>query len=178
MRVPPLHLIFSPQNCSLSLLDATLTKDRRALAGDLLRRIEAAAARRSSCHALLVGPRGSGKTHILSYIRKKLHEEHASASDLVVIALAEEERGVASLFDLIMAVLRAMRSDVTSQGTTLPAGRGDAFREATRMLAEALYRRPALLVIENLSGMLASMGIDEMRRLRAGRAVASKPPAT
>ena len=108
-----IHMIFSPQNCSLELLEATLTPKRRELAEDLLNRLEDACRNGRASRSLIIGPRGSGKTHLLSYVRGKLNERCRDGAPLVVIPLSEEERAIARLLDFLLACIRALNVPVS-----------------------------------------------------------------
>ena len=163
-----LHMIFSPQNCSLELLEATLTRQCRALAEDLVDRLGDACRHGRASRHILIGPRGSGKTHVLSYVRRKLAERCRDGAALTVISLSEEERTVTRLLDFLLACIRAADiplSKAMSRIRRVP--RAAAVEEARAILREHLTERPALIVIENFSVMLAGMAEDAAGELRA-----------
>ena len=107
MNGQPYHMIFSPQNSTLTVLESTLTSERRTVARMLLDSVKQGMRSRASHHYLLIGPRGSGKTHILSYVRKTIKQKLEVYPDVMVLALSEEERGLTCLLDFLLACLRA-----------------------------------------------------------------------
>ena len=78
MNVHAIHMVFSPQSCPLDLLDATLTNDRRVLAERLLQQIRSDISRKTASHTLIIGPRGSGKTHLLAFVQKPSRNQQRS----------------------------------------------------------------------------------------------------
>lgn len=157
------QMIFCPQNCSLERLNATLTDDRRALADRILDQVEASVDTGASHNSLLVGPRGTGKTHVLAYVRKTLEQRN----DVKVLALSEEERGLASLLDFLLACLRA---GGISKDEVLARLYGKdplfAVEEADLLFGELTGNRPTVIIVENLSDVLDSLGEDALSQLR------------
>lgn len=157
------QMIFSPQNCSLEVLERTLTRSRRELAERLMAQIDRMAETGTAHHNLVIGSRGSGKTHLLSYVLKKRGE----TPEPIVIRLSEEERGIASLLDFLVACLAAAgmsQDDIVdriTRGTV--SERVDAARELFR---EQIGKRPTLIVLENLSDMFDRFDEGELRSLR------------
>ena len=151
MKGTPIQLVFSPQNCTLDVLDKTLTQDRRELADHILGRMRQALRAGGSHHTLIVGPRGSGKTHLLAFICKTLSQDTGIPFNLVV--LSEEERGVSTLLDILLAIFRhldAVPSDylqrIRSNGKDAP--RDDAIRlfDHLRSKSPQLPLRQALCI--------------------------------
>ncbi len=147
-----LPLIFSPQNNSLDVIDKLLTRDRRKLAETIMADIQSIAGSQSSNHHLIIGPRGSGKTHLLAYIRHSIPHYSQNDENVLIIPFSEEERGISSLLDFIMTVICAAGEARTTiiekiTGLTMPA----ALELVTEMLEETINQRAVLLIIENLN---------------------------
>jgi tetratricopeptide (TPR) repeat protein len=165
MSTKSTQFIFSPQNSALHVLDETLTDDRRELADRLMRQIRAAAADGASHHNLLIGPRGSGKTHLLAYIGKSLVDDRDR--NIHVITLAEEERGRTTLLDLLLAAFPKMDPPVTDAVDRI--GYGDpveATEKAKDLFDEKAAGRPVLILLENLSDLFAGFAEEDLREVR------------
>jgi hypothetical protein len=63
---------------------------------------------------LLVGPRGIGKTHLISLIFHALEEMAGYPNEFQIAWLREEEWGVSSFLDLLFRILRSL-ADQSSQ---------------------------------------------------------------
>ena len=168
MNVHAIHMVFSPQSCPLDLLDATLTNDRRVLAERLLQQIRSDISRKTASHTLIIGPRGSGKTHLLAFVRKTLEESAAVASELLIIPLAEEEHGMTTLLDFLIAALRACRHDVRVLNPDFGAGgREIALGNAINAFEGVARGKSILILVENLGSIFAALESGEVDRLRA-----------
>lgn len=163
-----MQMVFSPQRCTLERLDATLTESRRDLAERLLRRYTAIAEQGGSHHTMLVGPRGSGKSHVLTYVSKKLLGDDATGSTPAIIMLPEEERRIARPFDFVLALLRTMKiPEDAIRARVRGTDRESLMAEATSMLDEKLSGRQAVILSENLNDIFDALGSDALPRLRA-----------
>jgi len=168
MNGQPFLMIFSPQNSTLDVLDATLTRERRALADTLIKSVKESLRRKSSNHHLLIGPRGSGKTHILAFVRKTIERDSSSFPGVKVLALSEEERGLTTLLDFLLACLRAGDFDTTpflKEVAGLP--RTEVEQLATHHIEQLADDNLVLVFLENLSALLSALGGNESDRLRA-----------
>ncbi|MBN1226616.1 MAG: tetratricopeptide repeat protein [Deltaproteobacteria bacterium] len=160
-------MIFSPQNCSLAILDKILTPDRRKLATKLLEQIKNGLNTRTSHHNLLIGPRGSGKTHVLTFIRKTLEAAYANNDELKIIRLSEEERGITTLLDFLLACFRAFgitRQEIAlrirdEKNITPQEAAVDYFDEITG-------KNPTLIIVENLAYLFNCMEESAISDLR------------
>ncbi|MCH8069641.1 MAG: hypothetical protein IID16_10295, partial [Candidatus Marinimicrobia bacterium] len=160
-----MQLLFSPQNSNLETLDKTLTPEYRKLANIILRRIRDQKV--GSQYELIIGPRGSGKTHILSFIYKTIKKEFADGEKLKVIRLSEEERGLTSLLDFLLACLRACNLSpgeiagnvMGGDAVTALSAAEDLFRNQTDNIAMQLF-------IENLSDIFRGFKNNDLLDLR------------
>lgn len=156
-------LLFSPQNCALSVLEANLTAKRRKLAEAIAAGLRQAAEEKSSRYDLIIGPRGAGKTHVAAYVEQKLAEP-TSGAGLRVIRLSEEEFGVTCHADLLLAALRAAGDDIDDLYETILEKDGQ--QRAESRLIDNLHGSPGLLIVENLATLLEAMDEGEHRKLR------------
>jgi len=162
------HMLFTPQSCSLVLLDATLTEDRRELAQQLLDQIRSDVGRRTASHTLIVGPRGSGKTHLIAFVRKTCQASESGTSELLIMPLAEEEHGLTTLLDFLLAALRSCGYDLRALNPEFGTrGRDIAAADAITTFDQTVAGRAVLVLIENLSSVLSAMDDREVGRLRS-----------
>ncbi len=155
-------LLFSPQNCSLEVLERNLTDDRRALAEKLIAGIRETVSRAASRYDLVIGSRGTGKTHLLSYVEGTLRE--TKNSSLHIVRLSEEELGITSHVDFLVACLRAENVAIEEMYEELRSDTGYEFAEDR--LSDIWGDASTLLIVENLASMLREMDEIEQRRLR------------
>lgn len=168
MKAHSIHMVFSPQSCSLDLLESTLTEDRRRLADQLLKQIKSDINRRTASHTLIVGPRGSGKTHILAFVRKTIEASWDSAHELLVMPLAEEEHGLTTLLDFVLVALRSCGHDIRVLNSQFGSRGPEVARaDAIKAFDEVSAGRAVLIPVENLSTILAALEPGEVDRLRA-----------
>ena len=167
---------YSPGNMDRGSLE-TLFVGRRDVMEDVLTRATRSIEASHKHYILLVGPRGSGKTHFLTLAHHRLvdHIEAVGAADRVAIALLkEEEWGVASYLDLIVRILRAL-ADTCPE---LDDGVGDVYATfgkdpaaaealATRLLRAHTRDKTLLLLCENLIDLFDGLGDEGQKRWRA-----------
>lgn len=124
---------------------------REPLAKRIVSTIRASARSSSKHHWLLVGPRGIGKTHLVSIVYHRLAGDAKLKKKLAIAWLREDSWEIASYRDLIDAILRSLGQ---------PAGDDHALRSH-------LAGRTLLLIVENLNEVFDAVGIDGQRSLRA-----------
>ena len=101
---------YSPGNMDRESLEA-LFVGRGDEMEDVLSRVTTSIRSPAKHYVLLVGPRGSGKTHFLALAYHRLMDriDAVDTRDSVAVAtLNEEEWGVASFLDLVVRILRAL----------------------------------------------------------------------
>ncbi len=123
-------------------------------------------------HTLFVGPRGIGKTHLVSLIYHRLRTMSDLNDRLLIAWLREEEWGVSSFLGLLQRILRALAEDnptlaprvaAVQEGTTKAA----AERAASDLLREIVGSRTLLLLAENLDDLFEGLGEEGQKRFRA-----------
>lgn len=159
-----LTLLFSPQNCSLELLEHNLTTSRLALAKRLLDGLKDAVAQGAGRYDLVIGARGTGKTHLLTYVAKRLRDSMPEDA-LCIVRLPEESLGIASYSDFLTACLEAAGHAPPDLYELAPGP--DSVRELEIRLVNAFQQRPAVLIVENLDSILDALEEAEHRQLRS-----------
>ena len=167
---------YSPGNMDRESLE-TLFVGRRDVMDDVLTRAAGSIEASQKHYLLLVGPRGSGKTHFLALAHHRLMDriEAAGATDRVAVALLkEEEWGVASYLDLIVRILRALADEspeledaITDVYATFAKDPADAEALATRLLRGHTRGKTLLLLCENLADLFEGLGDEGQKRWRA-----------
>ena len=167
---------YSPGNMDRESLEA-LFVGRHEVMDDLLSRVTRSVQNPEKHYFLLVGPRGSGKTHLLALAYHRLMErlDAGNTRDRVEVALLnEEEWGVASYLDLLVRILRALADQAPELDAEI-AGIFDHFSKdpaESEALALELLRRHTrgktlLLLCENLMDLFDGLGEEGQMRWRA-----------
>jgi tetratricopeptide (TPR) repeat protein len=157
---------------SAEALEATFVQ-RDHLARRLLDLIRASAHSEARHHILLVGPRGIGKTHLVSLLYHRIQAEEELRDHLRIAWMREEEWGVASFLDLLLRILRALveeyrDSDLGDRVEELyELDRRAAAVAAERLLEQWLAGRVLLLLVENLDDLFTGLGSQGQKQLRA-----------
>ena len=167
---------YSPGNMDRESLEA-LFVGRGDVMDDVLSCITASIRSPEKHYVLLVGPRGSGKTHLLALAYHRLMDrvDTANARDNVAVALLnEEEWGVASYLDFVVRILRAVADHAPDLGAEIagiynrfskdPAG-AEAF--AIALLRQHTRGKTLLLLCENLMDLFDGLGDEGQKRWRA-----------
>lgn len=135
-----------------SLLDGeTLDRlfvHRHDLLDDAVSRIEAASRGDERRHRLFVGPRGAGKTHLISLIH---HRAMTAGLPVRLSWLTEDPWEIETYDDLLDQIVENL--DVDADGLTSEAA--------------ILKAAPVVVLLENLDQILAAIGQTGQRKLRA-----------
>ncbi len=167
---------FNPSTMSPQLLEAIFV-EREPLVQELLGSIRGSLSPTSKAHSLILGPRGMGKTHLVSLIYHRIREGKKGAEGLDehlrIAWLREEERGIATFFHLlrrIIVVLAATYKDPELE-KRLADLKGNSPQDtqvlAERLLVEWLDGKTLLLLVENFEDMLHRMGKQGQQAFRA-----------
>jgi hypothetical protein len=150
---------FTPSLMSHELLERLFVARERTLDA-VMARIDAAVGSRERNHTLLVGPRGAGKTHLVSLVYHRVQERRDAGARLQVAWLPEDPWTLVSYRHLLAAI--AGRLDPAVEGE-LPRSMGEL--EAL-LASRAEADRPIVVVVENLDQILAAIKDEGQQRLR------------
>lgn len=174
---------------------AARTVGREEILTRLEQRLRSAATSRNRPHTLLVGPWGSGKTHLVEVALHRMRQNAAVADQLAVVRLPEDAIGVTRYQDLLDLAAGQLRGDPASSGPAAVAGAtaaglprrpaedvdalpaeplaGGAGRApatggsvSEQDIRELLNGRVLLLVIDNLDRVFTAIGVRGQRQLR------------
>ena len=167
---------YSPGNMDRQSLEA-LFVGRNDVMEDVLSRTMESICSANKHYMLLVGPRGSGKTHLLALASHLLMDriKAAKANDKVAVALLnEEEWGVASFLDLVVRILNALAGQAPELNADIdniyarfsndPDG-AEAF--AVERLQQHTHGKTLLLLCENLVDLFDGLGQEGQKRWRS-----------
>lgn len=122
---------------------------------------------------LVIGPRGIGKTHLVSIVYHRLRGD-VELDDLLLIARFPEEPYIASYQDLLFLILQTLQQEYGPKalGKRLDEvlnledpHRAEGILE--RLLLETIGGKILLLIVENLDGLLVDLKELGQRKLRA-----------
>ncbi|RJO63383.1 MAG: tetratricopeptide repeat protein [Myxococcales bacterium] len=106
---------------------------------------------------LIIGVRGSGKTHVLRVLHNRIWKNEELKKRLLVVYLLEDELGVASFLDFVVRMLRAIIRWYPEEGGLakeldalydLPPQNMESF--AVELLKKAIGSKDVLILMENL----------------------------
>lgn len=121
-------------------------------------------------HQLLIGPRGIGKTHILSLVASRAR---ASARDSIVLAWLEEDPwSIGSYAKFLAAIVARVAGETADsalgeQADELRASRDEEGIAAEQALRDALEEKRLVLMVENLDEIFRRIGNNGQERFRA-----------
>jgi DNA polymerase III delta prime subunit len=99
---------------------------RHKLAQNIVELIRNSVITPSKHHTLLVGPRGIGKTHLVSLVYYRIREMDDLDDRLLIAWLREEEWGITSFLDLLLRIFRALQEEYgTPPSPPLAKGGGE-----------------------------------------------------
>lgn len=171
---------YTPRLMSPEVLENIFVQ-RQELAIELVERIRESVLTQALHHTLLIGPRGIGKTHLVSLIYHRICEMDDLRDCLFIAWLNEEEWSVTSFLDFLLCIFQALEENAK----TLRGKQSCALTEGV----EALYKLPAevaeetgvkllkefienspnsptlLLIVENLDDLFAGLGKDGQKQL-------------
>ncbi len=172
MKSELLLAAFTPSVMSHADLEAIFVR-REPLATRLMESIQSSVTTRAKRHELLVGPRGIGKTHLVSLIYHRIWSDADLSTRTRIAWLREEMWEVTSFLDLLVSVLKALAAEYSGDKLetsiadlgALPTG--DAERRAEQLLLEFLGETTLLILMENLEDVFESIEEIGQRQLRA-----------
>lgn len=127
----------------------------------------------SKHHVLLVGPRGIGKTHLISLVNYSLQEKDNLRKQMIVVWLKEEEWGVSSFLDLLVRIMQNLaetgQTDLQAEKveSLFDKEERNAEQTAMRLLKEAVRDKTLVLLAENLNEIFKGLGEKGQQKLRS-----------
>ncbi|MEG5162025.1 tetratricopeptide repeat protein [Microcoleus sp. AT3-A2] len=165
---------FTPSLMSPETLEAILVQ-RHGLAERLVELIRVSALTDNKHFQLLIGPRGIGKTHLVSLIYHRVVKMEDLQDKLLIAWLQEEEWGIASFLDLLRGIFRAiakeyeveyeaeLHDDVEKLYDLSPE---QAEFKAAELLKKFVGKRVLLLIVENLEDVFSGLADFGQKQLR------------
>ena len=148
---------FSPWQTPKDQLEAIFVT-REPILDNLVKRVLNAAASDSRQHTLIVGPRGSGKTHLLAMLYYQLQDALSQGIKIQIARLPEDPFTIVSYTRLLSAIFTSVEPDQTVDMNA------DALEFMLDQMAEKAG--PIVVLLENLDEVFAQIGIDGQRKLR------------
>lgn len=124
-------------------------------------------------HYLFVGPRGIGKTHLVSLLHHRLSMSKEIRAQGLIAWMREEEWGVTSFFELVLRILRTLDQKSPELGIaarTTPLYEltlKQAEAQGTSLLLEVLGDKTLVVLLENLDDLFDQLGDVGQRQFRA-----------
>jgi tetratricopeptide (TPR) repeat protein len=163
---------FTPSLMTADALEAIFVQ-RERLIREVLERIRSGVLSRTSQHALLIGPRGIGKTHFISLTYYRIRAMTDIQDRLMIAWLREEEWGITCFRDFLIRVLRSLTAQIADGASlerqiesvhNLPSA--EAETSAVGILKRLVEHRTLILLVENLDDLFQRLGADGQGRLR------------
>lgn len=163
--------VFTPSRTAPEDLEAIFVQ-RHELLKDAVERVRESALTDHKHHLLFVGPRGCGKTHLITLIVSRISADAEAAAALRLAWLNEDET-CTSLLELLLKIHAALekrypaefRTDDLAGAYELKATAAQDF-VAQRLLV-GLGPKTLMIVTENLDALFDSMGQEGQKQLRA-----------
>jgi len=163
--------VFTPSRTDPKDLEFILVQ-RQKLLQDAVERVRESALTKHKHHLLFVGPRGCGKTHLVTLIVSRLGNDDELTNRLRIAWLNEDET-CTTLLEFFLKVHQALEKRYPSEysaETLAPAYemKPDAALEfVSRQLLDSLGSRTLLILTENLDSIFEGLGDAGQKQLRA-----------
>lgn len=162
---------FTPSLLDPETLEAIFVQ-REELAARLVELIRQSVLTGNKHYTLLVGPRGIGKTHIVSLVYHRVLRE-ADLQDRLRIAWLREEECVVSFLDFLQTILGVLQEEYRDEQLERECERlpglsiEEAELRAEQLLLGAVGNGTLLLIAENLDEIFRGLGKQGQEKLRA-----------
>jgi len=161
--------IYTPSNTDPKILEEILVQRHKLLDRSVAWCAESLTTSKKN-HLLFVGPRGSGKTHMVSMIVNRLRDKEELKDKVLIVWLGEDDI-VTNFLDLVLSILRYLAKEYDFSLECLAEAKGlKSDRAATIMLeciTKQLNGRKILLIKENLSDVFNGLKDMGQKQLRA-----------
>ncbi|MCA1691104.1 MAG: tetratricopeptide repeat protein [Actinobacteria bacterium] len=152
--------VFNPSASPPEMLES-FTVGREVELTAITDALRAAATSGARPHVLVVGSRGSGKTHLLTLAVHRVHADPDLASRLAVAWMPEDDYSVTSYRDLLRSTIDSLQAGLPDQPPP------DADADLEDALLALLGDRTLVMVVENLDRIMRRIGLSGQRSLRA-----------
>lgn len=166
-------LSFGAKNVQPAILEKMLVGRQNTV--DLLEKYTRDIVRNGVNHQVfIVGPRGSGKTHLLRVLYFRIHELVQTRA-IVVAYFAEEEYGISGYLDFLIRIINAFMRWYDADRATLES-QLNILREtsenrqeyvAENLIADYVGEKPLLILSENFDAILEALDKQGQSKLRA-----------
>lgn len=163
--------VFTPSRTDPKDLEFILVQ-RQKLLQDAVERVKESALTAHKHHLLFVGPRGCGKTHLVTLVVSRLSEDD-ELTDRLRIAWLNEDESCTTLLEFLVKIHAALEKRYPEEfsGETLTAAydmKQDAALEfVSSHLLSALGSRTLLVVTENLDAIFEGLSDAGQKQLRS-----------
>lgn len=145
---------------------------RERLAKRLVDLVVSDAGSKGRHHTLMVGPRGIGKTFLITLLHNRISAIEDLKDKILISWLKEEEWGVTSYTELVISILKALRSEknewlANEIDSLYDLDPDKAEKKAEELLVNLAEGRMLLLLMENLDMIFEDIGEEGQKKLRA-----------
>ncbi len=152
MSEPFSPIFFNPQNCSLPFLEQSLTLSEEGQAKKIFDHFKENIEKPLSQHTLILGPPGTGKSHLVCFLQKKIKENYPS---IQIFQIDGEKSGITNLKDFVHTLLSKER--LLSHGDFNDIPKNEAISEwAIKVFRNTFPQKKIVIIIENISELLQS----------------------
>jgi tetratricopeptide (TPR) repeat protein len=151
---------FNPVESKPELLEHTLI-GRKDLVDRLEELVIESAQSGNKLQRLIIGPRGSGKTHVLKVLHNRIFNRRNLVDNLVIAYLCEDEYGVATFLDWIIRILRSFIRWDPEKAAYLEneieklkkVPKGEWEKTATNILLNYIKGKTLIIIVENIGNI-------------------------
>ncbi len=158
---------FTPSLHSAEQLEQ-LFVEREHLLDQIVARIASAGSSKTRNHSLVVGPRGAGKTHLISLLYYRTRDLIADGAALQTAWLDEDPWLIASYDDLLGHIVERLDPvDSGNEGESAASTQKQDRDGEIFLRQRAAASGPIVVFLENLDQILEQIGVDGQHQLRS-----------
>ena len=171
MKRQPAISAYTPSNTDREVLKRIFVQRERLL-DKIVERLARSMSTDDKYHVLLVGPRGSGKTHLITLVEYALSHRQELWDTMRVAWLGEDDT-FTGLIDIALGIADQLAAEYPDEFDTdyRASVRGlnadDAAESILKSIVERLVNRNILLIMENLDGVFDGLGDMGRKKWRA-----------
>ncbi len=162
---------FTPSRTDVELLEEIFVQ-RHELLSDILERVRESGTTGSKHQLLLIGPRGIGKTHLISLLHQRITQDPALSAKVRIAWLLEDET-ITSFVQLLKRIYELLADEYPDEFSrdwldgVLDRSPPQILRALETRLVEAFHDKTLLLFIENLDLIFQGMGDTGQKQWRS-----------